>query len=106
MATNRSGTVSAALTQNLRVMSATSGLAASPPDATRGSKAMPQIGQVPGSGRTISGCMGQTYALEDPPVERGWAGRSAAESDFRNAAGSLRNRRRQGSEQNKYSLPS
>jgi uncharacterized protein YraI len=26
-----------------------------------GSKAMPQIGQVPGSSRTISGCMGQVY---------------------------------------------
>src|SRR5258708_5472890 len=57
------GTVSATLTQNLRVMSRSSGFASAAVVTVRGSKAMPQIGHEPGSGRTISGCMGQVYSV-------------------------------------------
>ena len=53
----------AALIQNRRVMSTSSGLGSSSRLTVRGSRAMPQIGQEPGSCRTISGCMGQTYSV-------------------------------------------
>ena len=53
----------AALIQNRRVMSTNSGLGASSRVTVLGSSAIPQIGQEPGSGRTISGCMGQTYSI-------------------------------------------
>src|SRR5918994_5907220 len=49
--------------QNLRVISTSSGLASSSKVTVLGSSAMPQIGQLPGSERTISGCMGQTYSV-------------------------------------------
>ena len=45
--------------QKRRVMSTSSGLGPSSAVATIGSSAMPQIGQVPGASRTISGCIGQ-----------------------------------------------
>jgi hypothetical protein len=52
--------------QNRRIISTSSGLASSSKVTVFGSSAMPQIGQLPGSERTISGCMGQTYsALSD-----------------------------------------
>jgi hypothetical protein len=35
-------------------------------EGTRGSSAMPQIGQSPGALRTISGCMGQVYSTALP----------------------------------------
>ena len=41
----------------------------------RGSSAMPQMGQVPGSERTISGCMGQVYSVRE--AARGRSGSSA-----------------------------
>ena len=44
-------------------MSISSGLASSSRVTVRGSSAMPQIGQAPGSARTISGCIGQTYSV-------------------------------------------
>src|ERR1019366_103434 len=55
------GAVSARLIQNRRVMSRSSGLS-SATVTVRGSSAMPQIGQLPGSARTISGCIGQVYS--------------------------------------------
>ena len=58
-----SGRESAALIQKRRVMSTNSGLGASSRVAVLGSSAMPQIGQDPGSSRTISGCIGQTYSI-------------------------------------------
>ena len=61
MAIASSGAVSARLIQNRRVMSRSSGLSSSTV-TVRGSSAMPQIGQLPGSARTISGCMGQVYS--------------------------------------------
>ena len=56
------GAVRAKLIQNRRVMSRSSGLSSSTV-TVRGSRAMPQIGQLPGSARTISGCMGQVYSV-------------------------------------------
>src|SRR5208282_841279 len=65
-----SGIVSAVAIQNRRVMSASSGDAWSPALTTRGSNVIPQIGQLPGSERTICGCIGQTYSV----FETGWLG--------------------------------
>src|ERR1039457_3016495 len=60
---NISGIVSAVLIQNRRVISASSGDASSPVLTMRGSSVIPQIGQLPGSERTICGCIGQTYSV-------------------------------------------
>src|SRR5208282_849116 len=65
-----SGIVSAVAIQNRRVMSASSGDAWSPALTTRGSNVIPQIGQLPGSERTICGCIGQTYSV----FETAWLG--------------------------------
>src|ERR1700680_3714958 len=62
MATTSSGAVSARLIQKRRVMSRNSGLSSSSV-TVRGSRAMPQIGQLPGPARAISGCMGQVYSI-------------------------------------------
>jgi len=48
--------------QNRLVMSTSSGFGASRSAIWRGSRAMPQIGQVPGPVRTISGCIGQVHS--------------------------------------------
>ena len=61
MAMASSGTDSATPTQKRRVMSRSSGFAASPAAGVIGSSAMPQIGQLPGSLRTICGCIGQVH---------------------------------------------
>src|SRR5579863_1766124 len=58
-----SGVVRIAATQNRRVISRTSGFSSSAAVTVRGSSAMPQIGQDPGSRRTISGCIGQVYSV-------------------------------------------
>src|SRR3954470_18434233 len=55
----RSGALSAALTQNLRVMSRSSVLSSSGP--AMGTSAMPHFGHEPGRSWTISGCIGQVY---------------------------------------------
>ena len=55
----RSGVVSAREIQNRRPMSASSGFASSSPVITSGSRAIPQIGQLPGPILRISGCIGQ-----------------------------------------------
>jgi hypothetical protein len=57
------GTESAAATQKRRVMSRSSGFAASPAVGIIGSSAMPQIGQEPGISRTICGCIGQVHSV-------------------------------------------
>ena len=62
MAIASSGAVSARLIQKRRVMSRSSGFASSTV-TVRGSSAMPQIGQLPGPARTISGCIGQVYSV-------------------------------------------
>ena len=62
-------------TQKRRVMSRSSGFSSCTAVTVRGSRAMPQMGHDPGSGRTISGCMGQVYSVR---VEaRGTSGSSA-----------------------------
>src|SRR3954470_14523848 len=71
-----SGNESAALVQKRRVMSTNSGLGASAKLTVRRSRAMPQIGHEPGSGRTISGYIGQTYSVLFKGTE-GAAGSSA-----------------------------
>ena len=63
IASTSSGTVSATLIQNRRVMSTSSGLTSSSAVAVRGSSAMPHFGQLPASSRTISGCIGQTHSV-------------------------------------------
>src|ERR1700687_1295190 len=62
MAIANRGAVRAKLIQKRRVMSRSSGLSSSTV-IVRGSRAMPHIGQLPGSARTISGCMGQVYSV-------------------------------------------
>jgi hypothetical protein len=61
MARMKSGSASAAPTRKRRDMSASSAFS-SDAAGVRDSSAMPQIGQLPGSLRTICGCMGQVYS--------------------------------------------
>src|ERR1019366_6899665 len=56
------GTASATLIHSRRVMSASSGFDSSAV-ISRGSSAMPQIGQEPGASRTICGCIGHVYSV-------------------------------------------
>src|SRR5208282_4809793 len=62
MAIVSNGAVSSKLIQKRRVMSRSSGLSSSTV-TMRGSRAMPQIGQLPCSARTTSGCMGQVNSV-------------------------------------------
>ncbi len=71
-----SGSASATLIQKRRVMSISSGDVSSPALTMRGSSVMPQIGQLPGSERTICGCIGQTYSVFETG-EMGATGSSA-----------------------------
>ena len=48
-----------------------------------GSSAMPQIGQLPGASRTISGCIGQVYSTFAPPAFAGGVGTVAGASGFK-----------------------
>ncbi len=61
------GIVSKTAIQNLRLMSASSGFSSSSSDAVSGSSAIPQIGQLPGPSRMISGCIGQVYCCARAP---------------------------------------
>ena len=63
MAIASSGMVSTRLIQKRRLMSRSSGFSSSGATTGRGSNAMPQIGQLPGPERTISGCIGQVYSI-------------------------------------------
>ena len=62
MASTSSGTVNSPASQKRRDMSRSSALSSSSPAPARGSSAIPQIGQVPGASRTISGCIGQVHS--------------------------------------------
>jgi hypothetical protein len=53
-------TVSGSVHPKRRVKSSSSGLRSSSSEGISGSSAMPQIGQNPGAGRRICGCIGQT----------------------------------------------
>src|SRR5260370_32102445 len=68
------GAVSASLPRSRRAMVASSGFWSSSAEMTRGSSAIPQIGHDPGSVRTISGCIGQTYSV----LVLGRAGKAAS----------------------------
>ncbi len=57
-----SGSVSARLIQNRRVISRSSGFSSASAVTVRRSSAMPQMGHDPGPVRTISGCIGQVYS--------------------------------------------
>ncbi len=57
-----SGAVSVTPIQNRRVMSRSSAFSSCATLTVRGSSTIPQIGQLPGSVRTISGCIGQVYS--------------------------------------------
>ena len=63
MARNNTGSVRTRHTRNRRDMSISSGFGSSSAVTVRGSSAMPQSGQLPGSSRTTSGCMGQVYSV-------------------------------------------
>jgi hypothetical protein len=63
IARRKTGRASERLHQKRRVMSISSGLSSSSRATTFSSRAMPHFGQVPGSARTTSGCMGQTYSV-------------------------------------------
>ncbi len=63
IATTRRGAVRTTATQNLRVMSRSSGFSSCTAVTVRGSRTIPQMGHEPGPGRTISGCMGQVYSV-------------------------------------------
>ncbi len=56
------GTARPTLIQNRLVISTSSGFFSSAV-ISRGSSVMPHIGQFPGSGRTIWGCIGQVYSV-------------------------------------------
>ena len=73
IAKRSTGRASAVLTQKRRVMSTSSRFSASSKLTLRGSSAIPQRGQDPGSACTISGCMGQVYSVlvGGAPVTRG-----------------------------------
>ena len=61
MASISNGRAKATLTQKRRDMSVNSALSSGLATGVIGSSAMPQIGQLPGPSRTISGCIGQVY---------------------------------------------
>ena len=62
MCSTSSGTVRTRPIQKRRLMSISSGFGPSSALATRGSRAMPHLGQLPGRSRTISGSIGQMYS--------------------------------------------
>ena len=63
MARRAIGTLKTTPTQNRRLMLISSGLTSSSKVTVLGSRAIPHMGQKPGSGRTISGCIGHTYSV-------------------------------------------
>ena len=62
IASTKTGSVSTAEIQNRRFISMNSGSGLSSSVISFGSRAMPQIGQLPGPICTISGCIGQVYS--------------------------------------------
>src|SRR5207249_5669328 len=63
MESSRTGSDKAALTQKRRRIESYSGSASTAAKTSIGSSAMPQMGQLPGPNRTISGCIGQVYRV-------------------------------------------
>jgi len=71
------GKVSTVLTQKRRVMSRSSGFTSSAALTVLGSSAMPHMGQAPGPGRTIWGCIGHVYSTRGADGAAGVSGSSA-----------------------------
>ncbi len=67
-----SGMVSTPATHSRRVKSTSSGLGASSSEGSSGSSPMPQIGQVPGPSRRISGCIGQVHIAPGVAIGSGF----------------------------------
>ena len=63
ISSRNTGKASARPIQKRRVISASSGLGPASAAAISGSSAMPQIGQLPGASRRISGCIGQVQIV-------------------------------------------
>jgi len=101
IASRTSGSVSAAENQKRRFMSRSSWLSSSSGESAFGSSAIPQMGQVPGASRTISGCIGQVYAPTLGVAAGGASGCPAG----RYLDGSLAKRSRQRALQNTTSVP-
>src|SRR5712692_7796312 len=66
MESSKTGSDKAALTQKRRRIESYSGSASTPAKMSKGSSAMPQMGQLPGPNRMISGCIGQVYRFFSP----------------------------------------
>jgi hypothetical protein len=81
MAIASRGTLSVTLSQRRRLMSRSSA-SSSAIAASAGSSAMPQIGQLPGPSRTISGCMGHSHVLLGPVGLPGCGWAPSARSSF------------------------
>jgi hypothetical protein len=94
MAAINTGTVRTRLTQNRRFMSASSGFCSSSAETVLGSRAIPQIGQLPGWFRTTSGCIGQVYSAALVAAGSG-ASSEGGRCSTAYRAGSLRNFSRQ-----------
>jgi hypothetical protein len=77
IAMRKTGAPNTSASQKRRVMSTSSGFGASSSVTTRGSSAIPQIGQAPGWSRTISGCIGQVYSTFVSAVTSERSGSSA-----------------------------
>src|SRR5579871_1010428 len=104
-----SGTVSAALTQNLRDMSRSSGFSSGPAPGRRGSSAIPQIGQAPGRSLCTSGCIGQIQSPTIAPACApgiACAGIACPARPSRTARGSCSNFWRHPAQQKWYVRPS
>ena len=82
---NKTGTVSATLTQKRRVIETSSGFSSFSAATVLGSSAIPQIGQDPAPSRTISGCIGHVYSTRVAGAEP--AARSSAIPHFGQAPG-------------------
>src|SRR6266566_5096386 len=87
------GTVRSVDSQNRRVIDTSSGFGRSSSVMTRGSSAIPQIGQAPGASRTICGSIGHVYSMRAPAAAAG--GGDDCADGVRNSAGFSRKRSRQ-----------
>ncbi|MCY1297414.1 hypothetical protein D9M70_468520 [compost metagenome] len=74
MASKVTITVKGRVHQKRRVKSLSSGFSSSSSSGITGSKAMPQIGQLPGPDWRICGCIGQVYSATPAPAAGATAG--------------------------------
>src|SRR4051812_41275110 len=87
IASTSSGADSTELAQKRRLMLASSGFGPSSSVGSIGSSAIPQIGQLPGPGRRICGCIGQVHTA--PPTGSGKAPKSTAHALLHSVAPGL-----------------